>query len=214
MRGLPLRAGRGRSDYLGTRDGLKLLRSGWSPRMVVATPRQGESFDPMFAWSGKAAAAGFLHMVKMFVEDPTVTIANAHWYPNVGGSGLTSNQCFAFLYNSAGTLIAKSADLSASTALTGTGFKTVALTAESGQSLQLGGPGVWVNVGLLINGSSMPSFLSHDPGGGFAWPDWGATNDITGWRAARPNTGGTTSVPSTRPALIEDMGRMWWMGVS
>lgn len=172
---------------------------------------KGAAYDPdlvSVSAFASAAAAGYLHMVKVYVED-TAAIANLLVGVSGGGSGLTAGQCKGFVYSSAGTLIAQTASLDS--ALTTAGFKSLALTAESGQSLALGGEDIWIHCGLLVNGSGMPTLLGISGSAAQGAAHWGLS--APAWRFCHQGAG-NTSVPSTRPSLTEDMGRQWWMGVS
>jgi hypothetical protein len=78
------------------------------------------------------------------------------WITTVGGT-LTTGQNLIGLYSSAGTLIASSADQTATWGGT-TGLKAAALTVQGGQSMNLT-PGLYW-VGLLVNGTTAPVFAT------------------------------------------------------
>jgi hypothetical protein len=120
----------------------------WSP---VDNGFLGATFDPALSQSNQAVVtAGVLSVARIRITE-NGTIGNAMLHVGVAGSGLTSAQCLLGIYNSVGTLIGKSADLSG--VLNSTGLKTIAVTAESGQSLAVL-TGAIVYVGLLQNGTT------------------------------------------------------------
>jgi hypothetical protein len=193
--------------------GAAAVRGDWKPQHQNF---KGATYDTAILHAGSFAspgASGYLHMTKMWVEDPAA-LANLHFYVYQAAAGLTAGQCRGAIFSSGGVLLARTADLAS---LLGTvGFKTFPLTPEAGQSLAVGGPSTAVFGALLLNGTTWPSILGVSPSNGFPF-DWNVPNDSSGWRFLRPNAGGYTSIPAALPApgaMVEDQGRAWWMGVS
>ncbi len=185
------------------------VRGDWKPRHAA---RLGESYDSAYVSlgaAGSAAAAGYLHTARVFIEE-LVPVTNLHFHVNVAGATLTSGQCKGFVYSAGGVLLAQTADLS--TTLTSTGFKTLPLTAESGQSLIFASQEGWVHCGLLVNGTTMPAVVGIGNVAGVEGMAYGLTSGAL-YRTAHGGAG-HTSVPATRPALTQDTGRQWWMGLS
>lgn len=194
------------------------VRGDWTPQMQNF---KGVSYAPSELWGVGAnaiLASGYLHFVKVWVEDPAA-FSKLHLYVVNPATGLTAGQCFGFVYSAAGVLLAKTADLSTG-ALASDGFKSLPLIAEAGKSLALGAPGAWVHCGVLCNGSGPPSLISvplSASGVDYGSADWNLPDDTSGWRFFFETSGGRTSVPATRPASAQctrNPGRGYWMGVS
>lgn len=103
--------------------------AGWNPGengFLAAT------LDPVIAVDAVVTFAGLMPVTKLNVP-AACTATNLLMY--VSTLGVTLNGAKGCLFSSGGTLIAQTADQSA--VWTSTGLKTMALTAESGQSLSL-----------------------------------------------------------------------------
>lgn len=175
------------------------------------TPQQhglkGTNFPPRGANGSAQLATGFLHTQKIWLDDPTA-LANVHFRVFTAGATLTSGQCFAGVYSSAGVLLGKSADLS--TVLTSTGFKTIGITAEAGQSLAVGGPGVWIRTAILVVGTTMPVLLQFGPNP--TEPEMNLSLANSWW--TRSSGSGLTALPANLPTMALDPTRLCWAGVS
>ena len=148
----------------------------------------GWNFDPAMAQGSTTLATGILYLARINIRQPT-TVTNVLMYiPNAGG-GLTTAENFAGLYNTAGTLIATTADQT--TGFGAGGLRTMALS---------GGPytvaaGTWVWAAVLSNesGGSTPTFLRAsststsglEPGFAAATYRWAT------------NTAGNTTLPTS-----------------
>ncbi|MEV5607022.1 hypothetical protein [Streptomyces sp. NPDC052225] len=84
------------------------------------------TFDPCNTIDVSVLAPGTVYMAALRVRERT-TLSNIHLYLSTAGAGLTAGQCFAGIYNTAGTRIAVTADQA--TAWASSGAKTMALTA-------------------------------------------------------------------------------------
>ena len=100
--------------------------------------------------TGQSSGAGVITMGKVLVNS-TQSVSNIYLYINTGGSGLTSGQNFAGVYNSSGTLVATTADLT--TPWAGTGWMTHALV---GAPYGLSQGAYWV--AIMSNGTTRPAF--------------------------------------------------------
>lgn len=107
-------------------------------------------FDVALSNGSVAIASGTVHMVEVVITEPT-TLNSAVAVVFTAGSGLTSAQNFAALYNAAGTRIAVTADQT--TAWGTAGVKTMAFTAPVAVAAGR------YYVALLSNGTTPPAFL-------------------------------------------------------
>jgi hypothetical protein len=158
------------------------------------------SYDPSVAGSGSApSSAGVLNLARVHV--PVASSAtNVILFITTVGSTLTSGQNFAGLYNSAGNLVATTADQTTNWGTTGS--KIMALT---------GGPFALTAgdyyVGWFATGTTAPSFLR---GVSQSVANIGLTSST-----ARYSTGatGTTAMPATTGTLT-GASNAWWVGIS
>lgn len=114
------------------------------------------TMDPGLTQGGSVLTSGVLHLARMTLPEAR-TVTNLITSVVTAGASLTSGQNFGALYTSSGTRIAITADQS--TAWTGSGAKTMALT---------GGPytlaaGIYYGA-LLSNGSAPPTILRGHSG--------------------------------------------------
>lgn len=163
---------------------------------VNNAPRPGDqgliswSMDPGIVSSQTAPnAAGTAHVVRLRVDVAT-TITNIFLRVGVAGSGLTSGQCFAALYQG-GNLLAQTADQSTAWALTGT--KTMPLSTP--QAVAAG----FVDVLFWANGTTLPQFIR-----GSTLADFTNVGGAATPRFSRANTGLTTTAPASIGARTND----------
>lgn len=149
------------------------------------------------------AAAGTLRLSRIR-RVPTASITNVLIYVTTGGSSLTSGQCFAALYTSAGALIGQSADQA--TAWQSSGIKTMALA---------GGPYSFAGgdcyVGLWYNGTTAPTLLRAGVGSSGAQMNVGQSSSE--YDCMYADTGLTTTAPSSIGAKTSS-ALYWWAGLS
>lgn len=100
--------------------------------------------------AGSIPGAGVVTLGKVLVNSAQ-SVTSVALYVNTGGTGLTSGQNFAGVYNSGGTLVATTADLTAAWA--GTGWMAHAL---SGGPYTLTQGAYWV--AIMSNGTTRPTF--------------------------------------------------------
>jgi hypothetical protein len=154
-------------------------------------------FDPLLN-SGAVTGwtAGWLFAGQVSTNKPA-TVTNI--VMRMQAAGATLSNCFAGLYSNSGTLIAKTADQS--TPWQSTGIKTMALTAESGQSLDLdGGPGIYYYLAMLWNGTTMPHPWGILPSDGNL-PNDPMTSGTVGQFRIGIELGSRTSLPATLPSM-------------
>jgi hypothetical protein len=149
--------------------------------------------------------AGWLVALRAALKKPA-TVTNILWW--VQAAGATLSNCYAGLYSNSGTLIAKTADQS--TPWQSTGLKTMALTAEAGQSLDLaGGPDTFYYLANLWNGTTQPKPYGYAA----AIADAPLTSSTVGLFRTGVELGSRTSLPSTLPSM-STRPTVAWMALS
>lgn len=145
------------------------------------------AFDPAAAsTTGTTLTSGYIYMLGIVLRQ-AVTVTNLHALLGSAGSGLTSGQCLAALYDSAGTRRGITADQS--TAWTSAGSKTMALT-----STYAAAAGRYY-VALLFVGTTSPTFACGSTlGASFTPGNAGLT--AGSYRFCR-SASGQTSLPTT-----------------
>ena len=167
----------------------------------------GTSWSPDFTSVSVVLGGGYAYLVKVYLPKP-VTLG--FWETKISAAGvtLTADQNFAGVYSSSGTLLGKTADQS--TTWTSTGAKRHALTAEAGQSLTLGGPGVWVHLAMLANGTTKPGVAGVN-NAGFPTPNLNLT--VPSVRTGYTGGGTATVLPATLGTVVANT-QMFLMAVS
>lgn len=154
------------------------------------------SFDPAMIANSVAPGAGFLVVAKVPIRK-AATITNVILNFQVAGSVLTAGRNFAALYNSAGALLATTADQT--TAWGTAGVKVMALSAPQSVTPQV------VYVGYFANGTTPPTIFTAP-----AAPEYNATVGRGGYDNV--HTGLTTAPPATLGSL--NQYNLIWAGVS
>jgi len=176
-----------------SRRGRSLMKNTWLP----------EDYG-LLAWSADPAlcstaavinSPGLLALVSIRITEP-MTITNVCAAINTAGSGLTSGQNFAALYQN-NSLLAATADQS--TAWASTGLKTMALTSPQAVT-----PGM-VQVGFYHNGTTGPQFLQQ---AGYLF----MTSSL-GIRSGSVS-GGFTTAPPASVSTQAVYSRTYWAAVS
>ena len=182
---------------------------------VHASPNPVPSAFGLKAWTEDSAiantsssapgTAGTVYL-RAFYNPVVQTFSTLWYYIAAIGSSLTSGQCFAGVYNSSGTLVAATADQSASWA--STGLKNPAFTSPYASA-----PVGWYYAGFFFNGSGGPEFKG--PG----TPVSLLNANLTGaaLRAAvSSSTGNTTAMPGmiTLSGSVSSGAIAPWVGVS
>lgn len=161
----------------------------------------GWAFDPVAASLGQAATvAGTLAVSKMVVPSGG-PITKVHAHVSTAGARLNSGQCLIGVYDSAGKLIGKTADLSIDWLSTGAKiYKLVNPTVDlaNGESIY---------VATIWNGTTGPLLRGIN--------GTGQGNIGIATSAMRFSTAGTglTALPSTMPTKVAS-SRAIWFGVS
>lgn len=108
---------------------------------------QAWSADPVYSVGGANPGTGVVRMVKMTQNPFSYTITNVVTFINTAGVALTAGQCFAGVYDSAGTRQAITADQSG--VWNTTGLKSMAVTVPY---VVPANAEIWL--ALLYNGTS------------------------------------------------------------
>lgn len=160
------------------------------------------TFDPALAVSSNTTTAGVLQFARLNLGQ-AATVTNVDLYAVTNGSTLTSGQCFAALYDSAGVLVAQTVDQAASWA--SSGLKSMAL---------VGGPyarqaGDYY-VAWWHNGTTGPGWARiANQAAALANLSLSAPN----LRFGTANTGLTTTAPA--PLGAQSAGQItWWAALS
>lgn len=163
----------------------------------------GWAYDPLAATTTSLSIAGRVYLVALWVRQPTL-LSNAWIQVTTGATGATAGQNFLGLYNSAGTQVAVTADISAS--LGTTGAKTAAFTtpysAPSGQ--------YWM--GMVFNAATtLPTLASAISASNYGHLNNAAAN----YRFAVNGSGATALPASITPASNSTTNALtFWTGVS
>lgn len=161
--------------------------------------------DPVICTSNGGAGAGTVYLAGMTAR-AAVTVTNIVLSVVSGGTG-ASTQTFAGLYNSAGTLLSGSADVSSH--LTSAGYAVLPLTTP-----QAVGAGAFVWAAVLFNFATTQPGLSQQ-----AAVNSGLRNPLltpAGYKYATYNggVGGQIALPASLTPANNGIGAGWWMGCS
>jgi hypothetical protein len=167
------------------------------------------TFDPILAPGGSTgAAAGTLNIARLHLPKAQ-TITNVLLYVTGAGSTLTSGQCFAGLYSSAGAKL----DLTADQAATGsnwqsTGLKTMPLAAGATSRAAGDYYVVW-----WANGSTLPS-MARQPAAAAGLANAGLS--APNMRFATTADTGLTNAASAPLSMgaQSSTGNCWWAALS
>lgn len=159
------------------------------------------NMDPSTASTNGTLATGVVNLLRVNIRT-AVTCTNVCAFITTGGSGLTANQNFAGLYNSAGTLVAATANQTAAWA--GTGLMTMPLAAGPFALT----PGFYW-VALLSNGTTPPTFSRSAQASGAASNTGLAA---ASYRFAANGTG--TSLASITPSSNTATSLPYWAALS
>ncbi|MFF8485174.1 hypothetical protein [Streptomyces antibioticus] len=170
----------------------------WSPTDQGLT---AWSFDPASCGaSGTTLSAGFIYLVELLLRQPA-TINRVHAVLGAAGSGLTSGQCLAGLYDSSGARVGITADQA--TAWATAGNKAMALTAPYAAAA-----GKYY-AAYLFNGTTSPSFAAGSTHGATFTP--GNANLSAGAYRFCRSASGQTALPSTitLASCTPDANNLW-----
>lgn len=160
------------------------------------------SFDPAMAAASGTLTEGVRQLIGMNIRRPG-TISNLITHVAVAGGALTASQNYASLYNSAGSLLASSADMSATWNTTGT--KVMPLG-----TVQAVNPGLYW-VGLFSNGGTTPALAQAT---GVASTSTLVNQGVTVATARYAVNGTVTTLSNLTPANNSFATNAWWAGVS
>jgi len=158
----------------------------------------GWTFDPAdMAVTGPAPTTGKTY-ASMVMQSVSAGVNRAYIYVAVAGVGLTSGQCLLGLYDSSGSLLFQSGDLSA--VLNSTGLKTVTLTPTPGAGVGTLGEGNAYFLGLLQNFSTSGAKLQC--AGVASLADAAAAGLLSGGRFVQTSGTGTV-LPNPLGATVD-----------
>lgn len=169
------------------------------------------SFDPGATGISTASLATGRRWYVRLATPELITVANIVTHIWSAGSGLTV--ALAGLHNQAGTLIGSTADQSSvwNSGGSGSALKSMAVTAESGQSLTVGGtPDSYVFVQLLAVGTTVPQILVPSVSNAQALNLGLATGAS---RASNNGAGGQTTL-ATAVNMSSSGTELFWVGLS
>lgn len=168
----------------------------WQPSPAVGVGPRAWGFaawtvDPALCTAGDSTQhfSGAFNLYRMDLPG-RVTVSSIIARITSGGSGLTSGQCFAGIYDSSFNLMRSTGDISSS--LTGTGFKTLSLSSPVTVAPTNG----FVYIAWLMNGTTLPALLGMPNPYDVTLFSTAAGSPLAINRWARSN-GGNTSLPST-----------------
>jgi hypothetical protein len=160
------------------------------------------TFDPAsMSTTGVALTAGVIHLARIRLPR-AVTVTGMHLYLTNAGSGLTN--CFAGLYDSAGTRRAVTANEATNWA--GTGLRSPAFTASYAATAGL----YWL---AILIGGTPPSIARAAMGGGYV----GMTTigqSASDYRSATTGSSLTALPTSITPASLTAYSHMLWAAAS
>lgn len=162
------------------------------------------STDPAEVSGLVTPTAGVLYLVRVPLRQASATIGNLHLGVGVAGSGLTAGQCFVALFNAtSGARLGVSADISGGLAV---GETTHVITGGA----TVAGP-VYVYVGVLLNGTTMPQLARGGPSiSGLS----NVKTTVSSKRFAQYGTGQTAMPSSITLSSMVNTANSPWFGVS
>ncbi len=169
------------------------------------------NLDPLQLTSYTQPIAGSMYAYKLFIRQ-NCTVSNICFFLNLAGS--SQNNSYVGLYNSAGSLLSGSSDVSS--IWTGsTPPLTIANPLTTPQTIAAGSV---VYVGLIVNGATVGSIYRA---GNTAQTGWNAGFTAPGLNSPSgrfqfSNGGSLTSLPSdlTTAGITWTVGPAFWVGLS
>ncbi|MYW43035.1 collagen-like protein [Streptomyces sp. SID161] len=159
------------------------------------------TFDPATcSANGTTLSAGFIYLVQIILRQPA-TLTKIHAVLGAAGSGLTSGQCLAGYYDTAGNRVAITGDMS--TTWNSAGNKTMTLTAS------YAAPAGKLYAAFLHNGTTSPTFACGSTLGASFTPG-NANLAASSYRFCRSSSG-QTSLPTTitLSGYTPDANNLW-----
>ena len=162
------------------------------------------SYDPQIAASATATTAGVLWLQRFQVRTPITVTKLYYGVVSIAGLALTSSQCFMGIFDSTGTRVAVTADIS--TGFTA-GNSELAFTLSGSVTLN---PGQFYWAGILLNGTTLPTFArGQGQIGGL-----GNTQIAAAKRFGTIGSAQTTMPTNFTPASIANaVGANIWVGI-
>ena len=190
-----------------------LCTASGTPGTWVTPAAPGSEWTPadqgLAAWSmdpasctgaGTTLSAGFIYLVQLLLRAPA-TLTKVHAVLGAAGSGLTSGQCLAGYYDTAGNRVGVTADMS--TTWNSAGNKAMNLTAS------YAAPAGKLYAAYLFNGTTSPTFACGSTLGASFTP--GNANLSAGAYRFCRSAAGQTSLPTsiTLSGYTPDANNVW-----
>lgn len=190
-----------------------LCTASGTPGTWVTPAAPGSEWTPadqgLAAWSmdpasctaaGTTLSAGFIYLVQLLLRAPA-TLTKVHAVLGAAGSGLTSGQCLAGYYDTAGNRVGVTADMS--TTWNSAGNKAMSLTAS------YTAPAGKLYAAYLFNGTTSPTFACGSTLGANFTP--GNANLTAGAYRFCRSAAGQTSLPTTitLSGYTPDANNLW-----
>jgi hypothetical protein len=170
------------------------------------------NFDPkLCANTFVLTTGGTTYLVKVPWPYTSKALAEVHYGLATNGATLTANQNFVTVYNSSGTLLGSFA--ADAQFVSGAGEKTATIAVASG-SMPATGPGAFIWVGFIFNGTTGPALsrVANANPGGLANAGVTASTALFGTGPTGQTTVGTIS--NVTPASITlANGQSIWVAV-
>lgn len=160
------------------------------------------AFDPACSTtSGTTLSVGYIYLVQIILRN-AATISKVAVMLGSAGATLTSGQCLAGLYTTAGTRVALTGDMS--TTWNSAGYKAMSLTASYSAAA-----GKYY-VALLMNGTTSPTFACGSTLGANFTPGNSGLS-ASNYRFCRSATNGNTSLATsvTLSGYTADANNVW-----
>jgi hypothetical protein len=185
--------------------GTGLATDGLPPFIASDTALLAWNYDPVIAINATAlATGGEIQLCRVNVRQ-AITVTNVLYVVTAAGGTLTTNENFAGLYNSSGTLVGSSADQTSAWEAT-TGLYTNAL---SGGPYALAAGFYWV--AFVVNGTTAPTLIRAGNNGVPA-VNLGLSNATS--RFAHTATSSQTSLTGFTPSGNVQTAISTWVGLS
>ena len=190
-----------------------LCTASGTPGTWVTPAAPGSEWTPadqgLAAWSmdpasctaaGTTLSAGFIYLVQLLLRAPA-TLTKVHAVLGAAGSGLTSGQCLAGYYDTAGNRVAVTADMS--TTWNSAGNKAMSLTGS------YAAPAGKLYAAYLFNGTTSPTFACGSTLGANFTP--GNANLTAGTYRFCRSAAGQTALPAnvTLSGFTPDANNLW-----
>jgi hypothetical protein len=165
----------------------------------------GWAYDPLAATTTSLSIGGTVYLTAIWLRQPML-VSNLWCIVTTVGAGLTASQNFLGLYNSSGTQVAVTADVSGSVP-----FITTSGTAKVAVTTPYNAPAGQYWMAMVFNGTTKPTLASAVSPSTYGH----LTSAASAYRFAVNGTGQTTLPASITPSSNVTTGAFtYWAGVS